>query len=183
MADDTQYFDSDDIRVRGGIDMHPLFYWRCVYNKDKDVYNILPFMKINNTDTGRADWMDVQVTENHKIRYRKIWQEFLERQPIHRHEYTRAEMMNVQQFRDKIEIFQGRIRLPIDHPEYWPTVSDFSIKLNAEDIIKLNSLDGITETTPEPAPKSKDDKILDALNMFAEKLDSLDKRISEIENK
>lgn len=182
MADNKDYFDSDDIRVRGGIDMHPQFYWRSVYDAQKDKYVIYPFMRINNSDTGRADWMDVQVTQVHEIRYRKIWDEFKEKQKLHRFLFSRDEMMHIQQFRDKIEYYQDKILLPETHPDYWPLVSDFSIRLNPEDIVKLNNLDGIVE---EPKQKKKDtnEKILDALNMFAEKLDSLNKRITEIENK
>lgn len=183
MADNTDYFDSDDIRVRGGIDMHPQFYWRSVYNADKDNFKILPFMRINNSDSGRADWMDVQVTQIHQIRYKKQWEEFIEKQALHRQEFTRDEMMRIQQFRDRIEYFQDQIRLPKTHPEYWPLVSDFSIRLNPEDIMKLNSLDGIEQPETEHKPsKTKDDKILDALSMIANKLDNLDKRVTEIEN-
>ena len=68
MADN--FFDPDDIRNRRGIDLHPIFYWRVVYNRENDNYDAIPFMRINNTDTGRADWMDVAVTENHIMRYR-----------------------------------------------------------------------------------------------------------------
>lgn len=182
MADNKEYFDSDDIRIRGGIDMHPQFYWRVMYNHDKDDFIIYPFMRINNSDTGRADWMDVQVTQNHEIRYRKLWDEFAEKQKLHRFEFSRDEMMQIQQFRDKIDYYKSKILLPPEHPEYWPMISDFSIRLNPEDIVKLNSLDGITEQ-PKPQKKDTNDKILDALTMFAEKLDSMNKRITEIENK
>jgi hypothetical protein len=177
---ENEYFDSDDIRVRAGIDMHPQFYWRMLYERDGDKFVILPFMRINNTDTGRADWMDVQVTQSHQIRYRAQWNEFLQRQPLERKAYTRNEMMGIQQFRDKIEYYKTKIQLPPEHPEYWPLISDFSIRLNPEDIVKLNALDGIT-TEPEPQKKTKDDKILDALAVIANKLDSLDKRVTEIE--
>ena len=180
MADNKDYFDSDDIRVRGGIDMHPLFYWRVVYNREKDMYTIYPFMRINNSDTGRADWMDVQVTVDHQIRYRKVWDEFISKQNLHRHDFSRAELMQLQQFRDKIEYYKSKIRLPQDHPEYWPLISDFSIRLNPEDIVKLNSIDGI-EPEHVAEPKSKDDKILEAITMLADKVDSLSKRVTEIE--
>ncbi|MBQ1996975.1 MAG: hypothetical protein II238_00840 [Alphaproteobacteria bacterium] len=183
MDENKDFLDSDDIRVRGGIDLHPIFYWRAMYDTDKDVFQILPFMRINNSDTGRADWMDVQVSEKHKIQYRKKWEEFIEKHKLHRFEFTRDEMMHIQQFRDKVEIFQNKILLPQDHPEYWKMISDFSIKLNPEDVIKLNSLDGITEPVIEKATKGKDDKILDALSMIADKLDSLDRRVTDIENK
>lgn len=182
MADNKDYFDSDDIRVRGGIDLHPQFYWRSVYDPEKDKYIIYPFMRINNSDTGHADWMDIQVMQDHEIRYRKAWQEFKEKQKLHRFEFVRDEMMNIQQFRDKIEYYKSKILLPSEHPEYWPMISNFSIRLNPEDIVKLNSLDGITEE-PKPVKKDTNDKILDALNMFAEKLDDMNKRITEIENK
>ena len=181
MAENTDYFDSDDIRVRGGINMHPQFYWRVMYNHDKDNFVIYPFMKINNSDTGRADWMDVQVTQAHEIRYRKEYAEFLEKQPLNRFEYSRDEMMNIQQFRDKIEYYKSKILLPPKHPEYWPLISDFSIRLNPEDIVKLNSLGGIAPVAT-PQPKDKDDKILDALSVIADKLDNLDKRVTDIEN-
>lgn len=182
MAENKDYFDSDDIRVRGGIDMHPQFYWRSIYDAGKDVFKILPFMRINNSDTGRSDWMDVQVTQTHEIRYRKAWNEFKEKQNLHRKEYTRDEMMNIQQFRDKIEYYKTKIQLPPEHPEYWPLISDFSIRLNPEDIVKLNSLDGIEEIEPEKPSKTKDDRILDALSVIANKLDNLEKRVTDIEN-
>lgn len=183
MADNSSYFDSDDIRVRGGIDMHPVFYWRVIYDRPSDKFIVYPFMRINNTDTGRADWMDVQVTTAHEVRYKPLWQEFLTRQPLQRKQYTRDEMLNIQQFRDKMEYFQSKILLPHDHPDYWPMVCDFSIRLNPEDIVKLNSLDGIVEKPVEKPVKTKDDKILDALSVIADKLDNLDKRVTEIENK
>lgn len=182
MADDKAYFDPDDIRVRGGINMHPQFYWRVVYNRDKDNFIIYPFMRINNSDSGRADWMDVQVKQTHEIRYRGEWNKFLEKNELHRFEFSRDEMMQIQQFRDKIEYFRSICLLPEKHPEYWPQVSDFSIRLNAEDVIKLNSLDGVVVEKKEPE-KTKDDKILDALSVIADKLDNLDKRVTDIENR
>ena len=178
---ENDYFDPDDIRVRGGIDMHPQFYWRSVYDADKDMFNILPFMRINNSDDAKADWMDVQVTQKHKIRYKKICDAFIEKQNLHRKEYTRVEMMGIQQFREKIEFYQTRILLPEEHPQYWPLVSDFSIRLNPEDIYKLNSLDGVVQPEPNKTSKSKDDKILDVLSVIADKLDSLEKRVTQIE--
>ena len=181
MADNKEYFDSDDIRVRGGIDMHPQFYWRSIYERDGDKFKILPFMRINNSDTGRADWMDVQVTQAHQIRYRRAWDEFIEKQDLVRKEYSRDEMMSIQQFRDKIDYYKTKIRLPADHPEYWPLISDFSIRLNPEDIVKLNSLDGITRNVIETPKKDTNDRILDALSVIADKLDNLDKRVTEIE--
>lgn len=184
MAENKEYFDSDDIRVRGGIDMHPQFYWRSMYERDGDKFQILPFMRINNSDDAKADWMDVQVSQAHQIRYRKAWDEFVEKQDLARKEYSRDEMMNIQQFRDKIDYYKTKIRLPEDHPEYWPLISDFSIRLNPEDIVKLNSLDGIVQpSTEHKASQSKDDRILDALSVIADKLDSLDKRVTEIEDK
>ncbi len=183
MEEKNKGLDSDDIRVRSGIDLHPQFYWRVVYNAEKDNFNVLPFLRINNSDQeGLADWMDVQITENHKIRYRKVWENFIAKQDLHRFEFSRAEMMQIQHFRDKMEYFQSKILLPKDHPEYWATVSDFSIRLNPEDIMKLNSLDGITEPVIAEPAKGKDDKILDALSVIADKLDNLEKRVSDIEN-
>lgn len=183
MADNKEYFDSDDIRVRGGIDMHPQFYWRVMYNREKDVFEILPFMRINNSDTGRADWMDVQVMQQHQIRYRGAWEEFNQKQKLHRKAFSRVEMMQIQQFRDKIDYYKTKIRLPETHPEYWPLISDFSIRLNPEDIVKLNSLDGVTESTPEQPKQDTNEKILSALSVIADKLDNLDKRVTEIEEK
>ena len=178
---ENDYFDPDDIRVRGGIDMHPQFYWRSVYNADKDRYNILPFMRINNSDDAKADWMDVQVTMNHQMRYSKLWKAFKEKQPLQRFVFTRDEMMLIQNFRDKIEYYKDKIRLPETHPQYWPLLSDFSIRLNPEDIYKLNSLDGIAQPEANKPSSSKDDKILNALSVIADKLDSLEKRVTQIE--
>lgn len=183
MADDKTFYDSDDIRVRGNIDLHPQFYWRCIYQKNKDNFKILPFMKINNTDSGRADWMEVAVTQNHKIRYKELWKEFLRTQPLNRTEYSREEMMRVQNFRDKIEYNQSIIRLDSDHPEYWALVSDFSIRLNAEDIMKLNAIDGIEPVVEEKKPETTNDKILSALNVIAGSLDKLSARVDALENK
>lgn len=179
---EKDFFDSDDIRVRGGIDMHPQFYWRSIYKRENDNFEILPFMRINNSDTGRADWMDIQVTQAHQMRYRSAWDEFNKKQDLHRKEYSRDEMMNIQQFRDKIDYYKTKIRLPETHPEYWPLLSDFSIRLNPEDIVKLNSLDGITQDVIDTPKKDTNDKILDALSVIADKLDNLDKRVTEIEN-
>lgn len=181
MAENKSFFDSDDIRVRDTIDLHPQFYWRVIYQRAKDNFKILPFMKINNSDTGRADWMEVAVTQTHQVRYKSLWKEFLDAQPLNRDEFTREEMMHVQNFRDKIEYNQSIIRLTPDHPEYWPLVSDFSIRLNAEDIHKLNAIDGI-EPVKEVTPKSQDNQILDALKIIATGLDKLSARVDALEN-
>lgn len=178
---ENDYFDPDDIRVRGGIDLHPQFYWRSVYDKSSDKFKILPFMRINNSDDAKADWMDVQVTQKHEIQYRKEYDTFREKQNLQRFIFARDEMMQIQQFRDKIEYYRSKIRLPESHPQYWPLVSDFSIRLNPEDIVKLNSLDGVAQPEPNKTSKSKDDKILDVLSVIADKLDSLEKRVTQIE--
>lgn len=182
MAENKTYFDSDDIRVRGDIDMHPQFYWRVVYNHAKDNFIIYPFMRINNSDSGRADWMEVQVTTAHEIRYRKAWEEFIAHNKLNRYEYTREEMMQVVPFRDKLEYNRKIILLPETHPEYWALVSDFSLRLNGADIDKLNSLDGIETPKPEPK-KDKDDVILDAIKVLADQIKTLNNRVTEIENK
>lgn len=176
---ENDYFDPDDIRVRAGIDMHPQFYWRSIYDADNDRYNILPFMRINNSDDAKADWMDVQVSQKHEIQYRREYEAFKEKQKLKRFIFTRDEMMRIQQFRDKIEYYKDRIRLPESHPQYWPLISDFSIRLNPEDIVKLRSIDGIEEE--EKPSRTKDDKILDVLSVIADKLDSLEKRVTQIE--
>ena len=179
---ENDYFDPDDIRVRGGIDMHPQFYWRSIYDASTDRYNILPFMRINNSDDAKADWMDVQVTMAHQIRYRNLWESFKEKQPLQRFIFTRDEMMGIQHFRDKIEYYKEKIRLPETHPEYWSLLSDFSIRLNPEDIHKLNSLDGIVQpSTDNKTSSSKDDKILNALSVIADKLKKKKKRVTQIE--
>lgn len=181
MSDKTHY-DSDDIRIRGETDLHPQFYWRAIYQNEKDNYILLPFMLINNSDTGRADWMDVEITMAHQVRYAKAWKEFEKEQPLPRKEYSREEMMRIQNFRDRIEHNKKMIRLPESHPEYWPLISDFSLKLNLEDIEKLNAIDGVVIEKEEEKPEvSKEDKILSALSMFAEKLDSVVKRVDALE--
>ena len=187
MADN--FFDPDDIRNRRGIDLHPIFYWRVVYNRDNDNYDVIPFMRINNTDTGRADWMDVAVTENHIMRYRPEYSEFMRVQPLSKRVFTREEMMHVQTFREKIEYNKTIIRLAPDHPEYIPLISDFSIRLNPENVHTLNALDG-TEPQEDIPPvvnksdnRTQNEKILALLSMVADKMDAMDARISNLEQK
>ena len=140
MKEDNNFYDSDDIRRRGNIDQHPQFYWRAIYQADKGTYILLPFMHINNSDTGRADYMEVQVLQKHIIHYNAEYKEFMKKQALSRTEYTREEMMCIQNFRDKIEYYKSLITLPPEHPEYENLISDFSLRLNPEDISKLNAM-------------------------------------------
>lgn len=183
------FLDPDDIRRRGSTDLHPVFYWRMIYNREKDNFRILPFMRINNSDSGRADWMDVEVRQKHIIRYKTEYADFRARQEPTRTEFTRSEMMHIQQFRDKYEYNKGRILLPPDAPEYEPLISDFSIRLNPEDIAILNRIDGVESEmdTPAETPAQSDNRtqsqrILDVLGIVADKLDGLDARIRKLEN-
>ena len=187
MAENNNFFDPDDIRNRRSIDMHPMFYWRVVYNRANDNYECMPFMRINNTDSGRADWMDVAVTENHIIRYRDGFSEFMRAQPLNRRIFTREEMMHVQPFREKIEYNKTIILLTPDNPEYIPLISDFSIRLNPENVHTLNALDG--EPHDDTAPvvdktdnRTQNEKILALLSMVADKMDAMDARISNLEH-
>lgn len=184
----SNFFDPDDIRNRRAMDQHPMFYWRMNYNREKDNYEISPFMRINNTDNGNADWMDVAVTENHIIRYRNEYAQFKRAQPLNRTVYTREEMMHIQPFREKIEYYKGLIVIPPDNPEYIPMISDFSMRLNPENIHTLNKLDGGEEPLNEPAPAAQPERtqaqqILYVLGKVADKLDALDARVSDLENK
>lgn len=183
MSEDNNFYDSDDIRRRNNIDQHPQFYWRAIYQADKDNYQILPYMHINNSDTGRADYMEVLVLQNHIVRYNQLYKDFMKKQPLHRIEYSRDEMMLIQNFRDKIEYYKDLINLPPEHPDYMSLISDFSIRLNPEDITKLNAIDGIEPVKEEPEPKSKDEKLLDVMNMIADKIDRMEERISVLESK
>lgn len=183
MSEDNNFYDSDDIRRRNNIDQHPQFYWRAIYQADKDNYQILPYMHINNSDTGRADYMEVLILQNHIVRYNQEYKDFIKKQPLHRKEYSRDEMMQIQNFRDKIEYYKGLIRLPEEHPDYMSAISDFSLRLNPEDVSKLNAIDGIEPVEEKPEPKSKDEKLLDVMNIIADKLDRMEERISALESK
>lgn len=183
---DTDYLDSDDLRVRDRIDLHPIFYWRCIYNAENDNYDIIPFMRINNSDGSHADWMDVAVTEKHTVRYRDLWKKFRSAQDPKRTTWTRSELLHIAPFRDKYEYHKGMILLPPEHPEYEQLVSDFSVRLNAEDIAALNRIDGTETQMDAPAEKQPDmrsqsQKILDVLGIVADKLDGLDARITKLE--
>ena len=181
---EDNFYDADDIRRRGSVDQHPQFYWRAIYQADKDNYIILPFMHINNSDTGRADNMEVQVLQNHIVRYHKDYQDFIKRQALNRSEFSRAEMMHVQNFRDKIEYNKSLILLPPEHPEYISLISDFSLRLNPEDIAKLNAIDGVqVEEEVKPEAKDKNERLLDILSMVADKLDRMEERLSALEDK
>lgn len=184
MKEDNSFYDADDIRRRKNVDQHPQFYWRAIYQADKDNYQILPFMRINNSDTGRADYMEVLVLQNHIVRYHDEYQYFVKKQALNRTEFTRAEMMHIQNFRDKIEYNKSLILLPPEDPDYTKLISDFSLRLNPEDIAKLNAIDGF-EPVEEPKPENKDrnERILDVLSMVADKLDRMDERISALESK
>lgn len=184
MREDNNFYDPDDIRRRGSTNMHPQFYWRAIYQTDKDNYILLPFMHINNSDSGRADNMEVMVLQNHIVRYHDEYKEFVKKQPLKRTEYSRAEMMHVQNYRDKVEYNKSLILLPPEHPDYTTLISDFSLRLNPEDVAKLNAIDGIqAEEEQKPETKSRDERLLDALNLVADKLDRMDERISALENR
>ena len=184
----NDYLDPDDIRRRGKIDLRPTFYWRVVYDSKNDKFNLIPIMRINNGDGGRADWMDVAVTEKHRIHYRDAWQKFISAQTPTRTEFTRAEMMHIQNFRDKYEYNKGLILLPTDNPHYEKLISNFSIKLNAEDIAVLNRMCDTEDKMDAPEPhkpdtRSQSEKILDVLTLMADRLDNMAQRISDLENK
>lgn len=183
---ENDYLDADDIRRRGATDLHPTFYWRVVYNRQTDNFTILPFMRINNGDGSHADWMDVRVTQKHIMRYGQEYTKFRAAQDPKRTTFTRAEMMHIQQFRDKYEYNKGRILLPPTAPEYEPLISDFSIRLNPEDITVLNRIDGTEQVMDAPQDNKQDtrsqsQKILDVLGIVADKLDGLDARITKLE--
>ena len=184
MREDNSFYDADDIRRRGSVDQHPQFYWRAIYQPEKDNYLLLPFMHINNSDTGRADYMEVQVLQNHIVRYHDDYKEFMKRQALNRTEFSRAEMMHVQNFRDKIEYNKTLILLPPEHPDYMSLISDFSLRLNPEDIAKLNAIDGVqVEEEAKPEAKDKNERIMDLLGLVADKLDRMEERLSVLENK
>lgn len=185
---DTDGLDPDDLRLRDRIDLHPVFYWRCIYVPDNNNYELVPFMRINNGDGGHADWMDVAVSEKHMLRYRDAWQKFRNMQDPKRTIWTRAELMHIGPFRDKYEYHKSMILFPPEHPEYERLVSDFSVRFNAEDIAALNRIDGTEMEMDAPADdkqdtRSQSQKILDVLGIVADKLDGLDARITKLENK
>lgn len=184
MKEDNSFYDADDIRRRKNVDQHPQFYWRAIYQADKDNYVILPYMHINNSDSGRPDYMEVLVLQNHIVRYHDEYLDFVKKQALSRTEYTRAEMMHVQNFRDKIEYNKGLILLPPEHPDYMTLISDFSLRLNPEDIAKLNAIDGVVaEEETKPEKKDRNERLLDVMNMIADKLDRMDERITALESK
>lgn len=185
---ENNYLDPDDIRRRGQIKQHPVFYWCMIYNEPTDTFRILPFMRINNGDSARADWMDVAVTEKHRMRNQEAWQKFIKEQSPKRTEFTRAEMMHIQQFRDKYEYNKGLILLTPDNPMYEKLISNFSIKLRAEDIAVLNRLSDTEAEMDAPAQekpdtRSQSQKILDVLSLMADRMDEFAQRISNLENK
>lgn len=184
----SNFFDPDDIRNRRTVNLHPIFYWRLNYDREHDNYQVMPFMRINNTDNGNADWMDVAVTENHRIQYRNEFAQFMNAQPLNRTVFTREELMHIQPFREKIEYYKAMIVLTPDNPEYWPMISDFSMRLNPENIHTLNMLDGGEAELNEPEPEPQEErtqaqKILYVLGKVADRLDALDARIKDLENK
>lgn len=184
MNKEDNFYDPDDIRRRGATNLRPQFYWRAIYQADKDNYLILPFMHINNSDTGRADYMEIQVLQNHIVRYHDEYKDFMKKQSLNRREFSRAEMMHIQNFRDKVEYNKSMILLPPEHPDYTTLISDFSLRLNPEDVAKLNAIDGVQiEEEKKPETKSRDERLLDALNLVADKLDRMDERISALENR
>lgn len=183
---DTDYLDADDLRIRDRIDLHPVFYWRCIYNPANNNYDLLPFMRINNGDGSHADWMDVAVTEKHQMRYRDIWQRFRNAQDPKRIVWTKDELLHVAPFRDKYEYHKAMILLKPGDPDYDRLISDFSVRLNAEDIAALNRIDGTERQMDAPAEnkpdtRSQSQKILDVLGIVADKLDGLDARITKLE--
>ena len=183
---ESDYLDADDIRMRGTVNLHPTFYWRCIYNDQTDQYDIRPFMRINNGDGSRADWMDVAVTQKHTMRYADVWRKFRNAQDPKRTTFTREEMLHVQPFRDRYEYHKSICLLPPTDPDYQMLVSDFSVRLNPEDITVLNRICTGEEQLEVPqvdAPdtRSQGQKILEILGKVADTLDSLDARITQLE--
>ena len=183
MKEDNNFFDPDDIRRRSATNMHPQFYWRALYQADKDNYQVLPYMHINNSDSGRPDNMEVLVLDNHIVRYNSEYKDFIKKQPLNRREFSRAEMLHIQNFRDKIEYNKTLILLPPEHADYMALISDFSLRLNPEDVAKLNAIDGVqVEEEEKPQAKDRNERMLDVMNMIADKLDRMEERISALEN-
>lgn len=183
---DTDYLDADDLRLRDRIDLHPVFYWRCIYVPDSNNYELIPFMRINNGDGAHADWMDVAVTEKHQMRYRDVWQRFRNAQDPKRTVWTKSELLHIAPFRDKYENHKAMCLLPPEHPEYERLVSDFSVRLNPEDIGALNRIDGTESQMDAPVENKQDtrsqsQKILDVLGIVADKLEGLDARLTKLE--
>ena len=185
---ESDYLDPDDIRMRGSVNLHPSFYWRCIYNAETDKYDIIPFMRINNGDGGHSDWMDVAVSQKHTMRYADVWEKFRAAQDPKRTTFTREEMLHIQPFRDRYEYHKSICLLPTTTKDYQRLVSDFSVRLNPEDIAALNRIDGVEQEmdTPQedkPDTRSQSQKILDVLGIVADKLEALDTRITQLENK
>lgn len=185
---ESDYLDPDDIRMRGTVNLHPTFYWRCIYDEDSDKYDIVPFMRINNGDGSHADWMDVAVLQKHTLRYPDVWQKFRNAQDPKRTKFTREEMLHVQPFRDRYEYHKGMCLLPPTDKDYQRMVSDFSVRLNAEDIATLNRMCDTENALEAPQPtkpdtRSQSEKILEILGKVADTLDNLETRISTLENK
>lgn len=183
---ESDYLDPDDIRMRDSVNLHPTFYWRCMYNSDADKYDIVPFMRINNGDGSHADWMDVAVTQKHTMRYAGAWQKFRNAQDPKRTTFTREEMLHVQPFRDRYEYHKSICLLPPTAKDYQALVSDFSVRLNPEDISTLNRIDGVEQEMDAPQEstldtRSQSQKILDILGKVADTLDNLDARITQLE--
>ncbi len=183
---ENDYLDPDDIRRRGAIDLHPVFYWRCIYNPEKKIYDLVPFMRINNGDGTHADYMDVAVSQKHTVRYKDVWQRFRTAQDPKRTEYTRAELMHVPPFRDRFEYHKTMILLPASDPDYEELISDFSVRLNPEDIATLNRIDDTEQEMDAPLPikddtRSQSQRILDVLGKVADTLENLDERIRKLE--
>ena len=125
----------------------------------------------------------LQVLQNHIVRYHSEYQDFMKKQALNRTEYTRAEMMHIQNFRDKVEYNKSLILLPPEHPDYITLIHDFSLRLNPEDIAKLNAIDGVEPVEEKPEPKDRSERLIDVLNMVADKLDRFEERISALENR
>ena len=73
--------------------------------------------------------------------------------------------------------------MPPEHPDYTKLIHDFSLRLNPEDVAKLNAIDGVEPVEEKPEPKDRNERLIDVLNMVADKLDRFEERISALENR
>ena len=181
-------FDPDDIRNRNYQcrNMPAMFYYKAVYDPDKDRYIIKPFMRINNGDDVKSDFMEVSVKEKHTIQYKSSWIKFKAENDIDRVDYTTAEMLNIMSFKNKYEYNKAIIMLPPDNPDYKRLVSDFSIQLTEQDMITLRQVGGYIQKSSEesetPQGQTNQEKILKAIEYVLNRIEILDSRLNNIEN-
>ena len=186
----SNYYDPQDIRNRQveARKARPMFYYKAVYNEQKDAYDVLLFMSLHNGESGQSslDVIETLVRQKHISYYNQAHEDFVSKNYLHRNEFTFDEMIKLPVFAQKVEDLEYKISLPKTNPAYWTIIKDFSLKLNHSDVKTLNKIAGYDpeetqnqsqEATAPVNPLISDDVAVKIIEL----LQKMDARITALE--